>query len=335
MPSTGWPWCLRRSIRCFSPTRRCDSTSTSSLKVGAAKPWPQTSWCRVSTSSTRRYSGASGPSVSSRRASVASVSHSRATWDRACSKTSNWSSAMVQPAAIAWPPKRSSTSGWRLATRSSASRRWKPGIERPEPLSSCSLPGAALAANTKLGRCSLSFSRLATMPTTPSWKSASNTHSAGGGSSLASNRPSAMAKACSRMPPSMSRRSRLMLSSWCARASARAASSVSRHSMPSVMSLRRPAALMRGPSAKPKSKVVTAWAWRPAARNKAAMPTGSTPARTRFRPWATRRRLLASSFTTSATVPSATSGSRLSSLGWASALKAPRRRNSARSASST
>ena len=39
-----------------------------------------------------------------------------------------------------------------------------------------------------------------------------------------------------------------------ASSSARAGSSVSRHSMPSVMSASRPAALMRGPSAKPKSK---------------------------------------------------------------------------------
>ena len=31
-----------RSFRCFSPTRRCCTTSTSSQKVGASKPWPQT-----------------------------------------------------------------------------------------------------------------------------------------------------------------------------------------------------------------------------------------------------------------------------------------------------
>ena len=37
MASTGSPRCLSLSERCFSPTRRCDSTSTSSLKVGAAK----------------------------------------------------------------------------------------------------------------------------------------------------------------------------------------------------------------------------------------------------------------------------------------------------------
>ena len=45
------------------------------------------------------------------------------------------------------------------------------------------------------------------------------------------------------------------------------------------------------------------------------MPGGMAPTRTRFRPWATSRRLLASSFTTSATVPSATKGSSASILG--------------------
>jgi hypothetical protein len=53
-------------------------------------------------------------------------------------------------------------------------------MERPEPLSSCSLPGAWLAANTKVGRCNLSLMREATMPTTPSWKPGSNTQMAGG-----------------------------------------------------------------------------------------------------------------------------------------------------------
>ncbi|MCY1539410.1 hypothetical protein D9M68_749940 [compost metagenome] len=105
--------------------------------------------------------------------------------------------------------------------------------------------------------------------------------------------------------------------------------------MPSVMSASRPAALMRGPSAKPKSKVVAAEAVRPAALNSAATPAGIAPARMRRRPCATRRRLLASSFTTSATVPSATRGSKASMRGWFFTSKAPRSRNSARSASST
>ncbi|MNT10801.1 hypothetical protein D3C72_1456510 [compost metagenome] len=105
--------------------------------------------------------------------------------------------------------------------------------------------------------------------------------------------------------------------------------------MPSVMSASRPAALMRGPSAKPKSKVVAAEAVRPAALNSAATPAGIAPARMRRRPWATRRRLLASSFTTSATVPSATSGSSASSLGCVAVSNTPRVRSSERSASST
>ena len=56
-------------------------------------------------------------------------------------------------------------------------------------------PGALLGANTKVGRCSLSLMRLATMPTTPSWKSGSNTQMAGGGSSPSSNSDSAMSMA--------------------------------------------------------------------------------------------------------------------------------------------
>ena len=48
------------------------------------------------------------------------------------------------------------------------------------------------------------------MPTTPSWKSGSNTQTAGGGSSLSSTSASTICIACSRMPLSMSRRSRLM-----------------------------------------------------------------------------------------------------------------------------
>ena len=95
--------------------------------------------------------------------------------------------------------------------------------------------------------------------------------------------------------------------------------------MPSVMSARRPAALMRGPSAKPKSKPQARRASRPAAANSAATPGCMRPARMRFRPCATRRRLLASSFTTSATVPSATRSSSASSRGWLSAREAAAR----------
>ena len=101
IPSTGCPWCLSLRAKCFSPTSRCDTTSTSSLKVGAAKPWPHTSLCSVSTRSARRYYGASGPSVSKRRVKVAASSHSLATCCRPCSKSSKLSSLIVQPAAIA------------------------------------------------------------------------------------------------------------------------------------------------------------------------------------------------------------------------------------------
>ena len=60
------------------------------------------------------------------------------------------------------------------------------------------------------------------------------------------------------------------------------ASSVSRHSMPSVMSDSRPAALMRGPSAKPKSKAPPRARQRPAALNSAATPGCMRPARMRL-----------------------------------------------------
>ena len=119
--------------------------------------------------------------------------------------------AMVQPAAMAWPPKRSSTPGWRLATRSSASRRWKPAIERPEPLSGPSAPRAktkvgpvqpVLQARRRRCRPRLRGSRGRTAP------------AAGGGSSPSvEQRLAAIASACSRMPASTSRRSRLMASS--------------------------------------------------------------------------------------------------------------------------
>ena len=73
---------------------------------------------------------------------------------------------------------------------------------------------------------------------------------------------------------------------------ARAASSVSRHSMPSVMSASRPAALRRGPIAKPKSNALARRGSRPATANSAATPGCMRPARIRFSPCATRRRLL-------------------------------------------
>jgi hypothetical protein len=158
--------------------------------------------------------------------------------------------------------------------------------------------------------------REATMPTTPSWKSGSNTLMAGGGSSPVrgeqrlGQQQRLLAHAALDVAPlavDAVEHARQFVGA--------PASSVSRHSMPSVMSASRPAALMRGPSAKPKSKVVATAALRPAALNSAATPAGMRARADARRPCATRRRLLASSFTTSATVPSATSGSSASSLG--------------------
>ena len=143
------------------------------------------------------------------------------------------------------------------------------------------------------------------------------------------------ASACSRMPDSMSRRSRLMASSCLASSAVRPASSEIRHSMPSVMSDSRPAALMRGPKAKPKSKVLAILALRLAASNRLKIPAGAAPWRRRLMPCATKRRLLASSLTTSATVPSATMGSKASNLGCVVCVKTPLSRNSARKASNT
>ena len=145
----------------------------------------------------------------------------------------------------------------------------------------------------------------------------------------------AIAKAWSRISPSMTRRSRLMRSSAVANSVARARSSVQRHSIPKVISAKRPAALIRGPNAKPKSCAVHCALVRPAATNKADIPAGITPLRMRANPCATKRRLLASSLTTSATVPNATKGKRLSSLGCDCASHTPRVRCSARNASNT
>mmetsp|Transcript_21614 Transcript_21614/g.51353 ORF Transcript_21614/g.51353 Transcript_21614/m.51353 type:complete len:205 (+) Transcript_21614:1358-1972(+) len=204
-------------------------------------------------------------------------------------------------------------------------------MERPDPLRWPSAP----RAKTKVGRWTRSLMRDATMPTTPSWKSASNSATAGGRAPCsASTSASSLASARSRMPLSISRRSRLIASSWVASSRARTGSSVVSVSMPRVMSASRPAALMRGPSAKPRSKP---WAWlasRLAALKRAITPGWPRPARMRLSPWATRRRLLASSRTTSATVPRATRSSRPSRRGSGSG-RAPRLRSSARRPSST
>jgi hypothetical protein len=107
--------------------------------------------------------------------------------------------------------------------------------------------------------------------------------------------------------------------------------------MPMVMSSIRPAALSLGPMAKPRSRAVMVAALRLARRASASIPGRPRPARMRFRPWATKMRLLRSSLATSATVPKATRSSRSARFGSAtlrvSNQSTSRRRR--RSASST
>jgi hypothetical protein len=114
------------------------------------------------------------------------------------------------------------------------------------------------------GAVQRSLMREATMPTTPSWKSGSNTLMAGGRlvgvEQPFGHQHGLLAHAAFDLAALAVDGVQLAR-----QLAARAASSVSRHSMPSVMSARRPAALMRGPSAKPKSKVVALRASRPAA----------------------------------------------------------------------
>ena len=182
------------------------------------------------------------------------------------------------------------------------SRRCTPSIERPEPRSSDSLA----RANAIVGRWNFSLTREATRPTTPWCQSSSNRQIVLAASTVSA---SSFASASSCMSLSISRRSRLSWSSCRASSSPRSKLSVARHSMPTVMSVRRPAALMRGPIAKPRSIARAVRASLPATWNSAAIPACSRPLRMRSSPCATRIRLLRSSRTTSATVPSATRSS--------------------------
>ena len=85
---------------------------------------------------------------------------------------------------------------------------------------------------------------------------------------------------------------------------AASASSASKHSMPIFMSSMRPAAFRRGATAKARPAAVRSSATvRPRACSSARMPATQRPARMRLMPCATSTRLLASSGTTSATVP--------------------------------
>jgi hypothetical protein len=93
------------------------------------------------------------------------------------------------------------------------------------------------------------------------------------------------AGACSRMPDSMSTRSRFDAHPAVA-AIGLAGSSVSRHSMPAIMSKQRPRRLIAGQrKKKPKSRWWPTSALRPAATNKLARPAGKCPARMRLGPW--------------------------------------------------
>ena len=159
------------------------------------------------------------------------------------------------------------------------------------------------------------------MPTTPSWKSGSNTQIAGGGSSPSSNSASAISSACSRMPPSMSRRSRLMPSSVRASSSARAGV-VGQQAFDAQRHVGQPAGGVDA-RAQREAEVEGGGRLRLAAGGgeQAGQAAGQRAGADALRPCATRRRLLASSFTTSATVPSATSGSSASSLGCVCASK--------------
>ena len=142
------------------------------------------------------------------------------------------------------------------------------------------------------------------------------------------------ARAASCIPVSITRRSRLMRSSSWASVIASSALSVRSKRIPKVISAKRPAALRRGPIAKPKSKVFALRGSRLAAWNRAGSPGWDIPAWMRFKPLETSTRLLRSSCATSATVPSATRSNKFSTLGWVSLVNFPRLRNSARNATS-
>ena len=159
------------------------------------------------------HSSASGPSVRSVRVSVAaSQPLARHLAQRGVEGRAAAASASVQPAAIAWPPKRSSSPGWRLLTRSSASRRWKPGIERPEPLST-----PVGAAREDEGRPVQAVLHAAGDDADHALverrvEQRQRRRRVAVGASAARS----AASACSRMPASTSRRSRLMASSCAA-----------------------------------------------------------------------------------------------------------------------
>ncbi|MNI55376.1 hypothetical protein D3C73_1103220 [compost metagenome] len=89
------------------------------------------------------------------------------------------------------------------------------------------------------------------MPITPWCHSASKRQRPNGIDSTGRSLSWAIASRC--MPCSMDLRSWFMPSSWRAISRAKSVFSVSRHSMPRLMSSSRPAAFRRGPTIKPRS----------------------------------------------------------------------------------
>ena len=152
MPSTGWPWCFSFSARCFSPTRRCESTSTSSLNTGGAKPWPQTSCVqRVDQVGAPVLRGERAVGVQPRAVSVGGVQPLlRHLAQRLFEDVRSAPRATVQPAAIAWPPKRSSTPGMALGHQIERIAQVEAGDRAARALSSCS-PSLARARRRRPG----------------------------------------------------------------------------------------------------------------------------------------------------------------------------------------
>ncbi|NCZ74481.1 MAG: hypothetical protein EBX65_03100, partial [Betaproteobacteria bacterium] len=139
-------------------------------------------------------------------------------------------------------------------------------------------------------------------PTIPSCQASLNTTRLGA-SPATSSKPS---RACCCISACRFCRSRLIRSSSRANAWAVSACSASKHSMPTLMSFKRPAALMRGASANPRSATSRLCAFRPAMLMRAFTPAWALPCRIRCSPAWTSARLLPSSLTRSATVPKAT-----------------------------
>ena len=134
------------SFRCFSPTRRCETTSTASQKIGASNAAPQT-WASIRRAvSTVQSAAASGPSLATRCAGGA-VLRVRAAACRALRKSASDSGAIVQPAAIAWPPKRLRSCGWCLLDQVERVAQVQ-ALDRPAR----ALEGAVLAEGEDEGR---------------------------------------------------------------------------------------------------------------------------------------------------------------------------------------